>query len=69
MNKLAKYQAILFFLGMIYSQESVSLEDYQRAESFLSSNTSALVFHANVSPNWLDDGRMWYRNKIYILYF
>ena len=38
MNKLAKYQAILFFLGMIYSQESVSLEDYQRAESFLSSN-------------------------------
>ena len=64
MNKLAKYQAILFFLGMIYSQESVSLEDYQRAESFLSSNTSALVFHANVSPNWLDDGRMWYRNKI-----
>ena len=64
MRKSAKHQTILFFLGIIYSQESVSLEDYQRAESFLSSNTSALVFHANVSPNWLDDGRLWYRNTV-----
>jgi dienelactone hydrolase len=64
MRKSAKHQAILFFLGMIYSQESVSLEDYQRAESFLSSNTSSLVFRANVSPNWLDDGRLWYRNTV-----
>ena len=47
---------------MVYTQESVTLADYQRAERFLSANTRSLVSHANVSPNWLDDGRMWYRN-------
>ena len=57
--------AVLIFLvfsTMVYTQESVTLADYQRAERFLSANTRSLVFHANVSPNWLDDGRMWYRN-------
>jgi len=52
----------LIFSTMVYTQESVTLADYQRAERFLSANTRSLVSHANVSPNWLDDGRMWYRN-------
>ena len=52
----------LIFSTMVYTQESVTLADYQRAERFLSANTRLLVSHANVSPNWLDDGRMWYRN-------
>ena len=54
----------LIFSTMVYTQESVTLADYQRAERFLSANTRSLVYHANVSPNWLDDGRMWYRNTI-----
>ena len=52
----------LIFSTAVYTQESVTLADYQRAERFLSTNTGSLVYHANVSPNWLDDGRMWYRN-------
>ena len=59
-----KIKYILFFLGVIYSQESVTLEDYQRAENFLSANTRSLVYRANVNPNWLDDGRLWYRNTV-----
>ena len=45
------YKHILFFLGVIYSQESVTLADYQRAENFLSTNTRSLVYRANVNPN------------------
>jgi len=54
----------LVFSTTAYTQESVTLADYERAERFLSKNTGSLVYHANVSPNWLDDGRMWYRNTI-----
>ncbi|SVC23336.1 uncharacterized protein METZ01_LOCUS276190, partial [marine metagenome] len=54
----------LVFSTTAYTQESITLADYQRAERFLSTNTGSLVYHANVSPNWLDDGRMWYRNTI-----
>ena len=52
----------LIFSTTVYTQESVTLADYLRAERFLSANTRSLVSHANVNPNWLDDGRMWYRN-------
>ena len=43
-------------------QEAVTFEDYERAEGFLGNYTRSLVFNASVTPNWLDDGRMWYRN-------
>ena len=39
-------------------------DDYARAESFLAPNTSRLVFGATVRPQWLADGRLWYRNTI-----
>ena len=47
----------------VTAQESVTTADYARAESFLSGNTSALVFGAIVEPNWLENGRFWYRNQ------
>ena len=59
-----KIKYILLFLGVIYSQESVTLADYQRAENFLSANTRSLVYRASVNPNWLNNGRLWYRNII-----
>ncbi len=40
----------------------ITADDYRRAERFLSQNTSALVFGASVSPQWLEDGRFWYRS-------
>jgi len=35
--------------------------DYAHAEKFLSATTNRLVYRAGVRPNWLPDGRFWYR--------
>jgi dipeptidyl aminopeptidase/acylaminoacyl peptidase len=35
--------------------------DYQRAEKAMLYNTSQLVDHASVRPNWLSNDRFWYR--------
>ena len=45
------------------AQVSITAADYERAESFLSGNTYNLVYGATVSPNWLESGRFWYRNR------
>ncbi len=55
--------ALLAFAAPLFSQNPVTAEDYARAESFLSGNTSALVLGATVTPNWLESGRFWYRNR------
>lgn len=39
-------------------------EDYRRAESMLSANTSALVSGTTVRPVWIDAESFWYRNNI-----
>jgi dipeptidyl aminopeptidase/acylaminoacyl peptidase len=41
----------------------VTEEDYARAESFLAQNTNSRVFGASVSPQWLSDGRFWFRSN------
>ncbi|MGY3052809.1 dipeptidyl-peptidase-4 [Pedobacter sp. UYEF25] len=56
---------LLIFIGFGTSvnaqiKDSLSVLDYQHAESFMSYNTSQLVYHGNVSANWLPDGRFWY---------
>ncbi len=38
--------------------------DYARAERFLDASTGRLVYGAVVTPQWLPDGRFWYRNTI-----
>ena len=45
----------------IAQQPTASIADYQRAEKFLASNTTPLVYHA-IRPAWLADGRFWYRD-------
>jgi dipeptidyl-peptidase 4 len=35
--------------------------DYQRSENRMTYNTSPLVLHSGVRPNWLPDERFWYR--------
>jgi len=42
---------------------AVTEEDYARAESFLAQHTNPLVFGASVSPQWLGDGRFWFRSS------
>ena len=42
-------------------QRQVTAEDYARAERFLGANTSPLVSGVAGPPEWLSDGRFWYR--------
>lgn len=44
-------------------QKALTVNDYERAESFMSYNTTKYVDHANVQPNWLDDDKFWYSTK------
>jgi dipeptidyl-peptidase 4 len=67
MNKtiFLKCAFFLMFLNS-FSQEPVkkiTAEDYERATQFLSFNTYDLIDRANVKPNWLDNGRFWYKIK------
>ncbi len=39
-------------------------EDYRHAASFLSWNLSNYIYRTNVSPNWIDEDRFWYRVDI-----
>jgi len=36
--------------------------DYARAESFMNYNVNPLVYHSVERPQWLGDGRFWYRD-------
>jgi len=38
----------------------LTAKDYERAESFMSYNTTPLVDRSNVRPNWLTGDRFWY---------
>ena len=42
-------------------QTALTAADYARAEKFMSYHTGPLVLRAGVRPNWLPDGRFWYR--------
>jgi dipeptidyl aminopeptidase/acylaminoacyl peptidase len=43
------------------SPPQLTAEDYSRAEKFLGYHANPLVLNAGVRPNWLPDGRFWYR--------
>jgi len=43
---------------------SVTREDYDRAERLLPPATFPLAYGTSVEPEWLPDGRFWYRNRI-----
>lgn len=44
-----------------YAPEVVTEDDYARAESYLYTTTSKLVYGTSVRPTWLPDERLWYR--------
>ncbi len=37
--------------------------DYARAEKFMAYNVNPLVYHGVARPEWMDDGRFWYRDN------
>jgi dipeptidyl aminopeptidase/acylaminoacyl peptidase len=67
-----RYRPILLLLLLatpaaglqVEAPDSLTVEDYQRAERMLGTFTNPLVLGAAVRPSWLDDGRFWYRNTI-----
>lgn len=64
MKKIISILAFLFAISTIVSAQTetknVTSNDYDKASKFLGANTNKLVERTNVSPNWLDDGNMWY---------
>ena len=58
-------QTLLFLIalatGLPSLAQSVTEEDYARAERMLRQYTAPMVFRASVSPQWMDDGTFWYR--------
>lgn len=53
--------AILTLSSVIGLAQSLTAEDYARAEKMLSYNTAPLVDRAAVRPTFLPDGRFWYQ--------
>jgi len=45
-----------------YRRDSLTADDYRRAERFMNYNANPLVLGGAVRPNWLPDDRFWYRN-------
>lgn len=57
---LSGFLGLLFFISGLQAQ-TVTKEDYERAEQFLWSNVDDLVFRSEVNPHWADDAPMfWY---------
>lgn len=54
--------AVVAFTGVqvLHAQDSVTYNDYQRAESFLSYNTFPLVKNLNIQPHWTDENNLLY---------
>ncbi len=45
-----------------YAPQVVPAEEYARAEGFLGGALNSFVLGTGVRPNWLENGRFWYRN-------
>src|SRR4051812_39313389 len=56
-----KLAAILLAATSLPAQQKFTAADYQRAEKFMTYNTTPLVYRSGVRPNWLPDERFWYR--------
>jgi hypothetical protein len=63
--RLTRIPHIFFVLLLLSLHDAAAqgrLEDYQRAERFLSGNLRHLVFTADVTPHWIEKtNRFWYR--------
>ncbi len=53
-----------FTLSAQIEKKILTVEDYARAEKFLSQYTEPLVFGGSVLPSWIDENSFWYRNNI-----
>jgi len=63
MKKITFPLFFVLLVTILKAQDSVGVKDYQRAEKFLLSNTSALVENTSLEPNWIEGNRFWYSRK------
>jgi dipeptidyl-peptidase-4 len=49
--------------GVAQQAKQITTEDYARAEKFMAYNVNPLVYHGVEHPVWMDDGRLWYRDR------
>src|SRR3954464_8659794 len=54
---------LAFAVPLTAQRPAVTAADYVRAEQFLAPALNGLVVGGSVLPNWLPDGRFWYRNQ------
>ena len=45
------------------SSANVTVDDFRRAEELMSWNLESRVLRSDVSPQWIDDDRFWYRTR------
>jgi dipeptidyl-peptidase 4 len=62
MNKTIAFLLLSAVPCTAQTTRQLTADDYARAERFLGANTFPLVSGAGVQPNWLPDGRFWYRS-------
>jgi dipeptidyl aminopeptidase/acylaminoacyl peptidase len=48
--------------GEAQQPRQLTTADYARAESFMNYNVNPLVYHTVEKPQWMGDGRFWYRD-------
>ncbi|MEO6684607.1 MAG: DPP IV N-terminal domain-containing protein [Dyadobacter sp.] len=62
MKKLITVFLPVLIAGSAFSQQAVlTANDYQKAESFLTSNTQKYIDHVAGKPTWISGERFWYR--------
>ena len=62
--KLSTLFLFLFFVAQVDAQITVTEEDYARAEATLGTTTRGMVYHTSIQPNWLEDDRFWYLQRM-----
>ncbi len=55
--------ALALGLAPVPAEAAVSVDDYTRAERVLDAQLRGRVTNPSVLPQWLDDGRFWYRRQ------
>ena len=48
----------------VFSQDTLTIQDYARAEKFLAAYTSKFVINNNIQPNWIDGEEFWFRKQV-----
>ena len=56
--------AALNLAAIHQEKKTLTVEDYMRAEKFMSFHTAPLVYGGSIGPTWIDKSTFWYRNTI-----